>query len=84
MPGKKIKIIQQGNRFTMELIEGDKISVLVSDHDGTALNYSWWLNPTIYNLAQNLKEYGCSDLQIREAYEDLLSGHDTHLELDIL
>jgi hypothetical protein len=83
MPGKKIEIIQEGTRFTMRLIEGDRPTVIASDQDGSALDYPWWQNPTIFDLAKMLKLWNCSDTQIREAYEQLLSGHATRLELDI-
>jgi hypothetical protein len=83
MPGKKIEIIQEGNRFSMQLIEGDRRTVIASDRDGAALNYSWWLNPTIFDLAKTLKLWDCTDTQIRDTYEQLLSGRDTRLELVI-
>jgi hypothetical protein len=83
MPNKKIEIIQEGNRFTMQLIEGERRSVLASDQTGAALDYSWWLNPIIFDLAQTLRDWNCSDAQIRQAYEHLLSGRPTHLKFDL-
>ena len=84
MRERKIEIVQSGRRFTMNMIEdGKQKSLLDSDKVGAALDYPWWLNPTIFNLAEELKTWKCSEAQIRQAYQSLLSGHDTHLELDI-
>ena len=81
---RKIEIVQNGNRFTLNMIEdGKQKSLLASDNAGAALDFSWWLDPTIFKLAEELKTWRCSDAQIREAYQSLLSGRDTHLELDI-
>lgn len=81
--GKKIEMVQTGGRFTMNLVEDGVRSVLASDQDGAVVGLSWWLNPTIFDLAAKLRTWKCSDAQIRQAYESLLSGRDTHLEFDL-
>ena len=83
MRDRKLEITQTGNRFTMELVEGGRRCLLFSDKDGAAVNHQWWLNPAMLNLPGALKNWGCSDAQIRQALESLTSGQDTHLTLDL-
>jgi hypothetical protein len=83
MRDKKIAITQTGDRFTMELIEDGRRSVLANNESHADLNYRWWLNPMIFDLAEELRTWDCSDAQIRQAYVSLLSGRDTHIELDL-
>jgi hypothetical protein len=80
---RKIEIIQTGNRFTMQLIEDGRCSVLFSDENGAAVGYAWWLNPTILDLARALRALKCSEAQIRQAYESLLPRRDTRLEFGL-
>lgn len=67
----------------MELVEGNRRSVLASDKDAAVVGHRWWLNPVVYNLPEELKIWGCSDAQIRQALESLTSGKDTNLVLDV-
>jgi len=67
----------------MELIEDGRHSVLANNESQADLNYRWWLNPMIFDLVEELRTYWCSDAQIRQAFESLLSGRDTHLEFDL-
>lgn len=83
MRDRKIEIIQTGGRFTMQRVEHGKTYVLASDKDGAAVGHQWWLNPVVFNLAEEMKTWGCSDAQIRQALESLTSGKDTHLVLDV-
>ena len=84
MLGRKIQIIQRDGRFTMQLLEEGRLeSVLATDKDGAAVGHQWWLNPPVFDLAARLRELRCSDAQIRQAYESLLSGKDTDLTLDL-
>ena len=83
MEQKKIEIHQTGGRFTMELVDGDRRSVLFSDKDGALVGHQWWLNPALLNLPEELRNRGCSDAQIRQALESLSSGKDTHFTLTL-
>ena len=84
MRDRKIQIIQQNDRFTMQLLELGRVkSVLATDRDGAVVAHRWWLNPIVFDLAATLREWRCSDAQVRQAYECLLSGNDTDLTLDL-
>lgn len=80
---KAIEIKQVGDRFTMELVEGGRRSVLFSDKDGAPVGHQWWPNPALLNLPEELRNWGCTDAQIRKVIENLASGKDTNLTLDI-
>ena len=57
--------------------------VLATDRDSVPVGHRWWLDPTVFDLTQTLKEQNCSESQIRQVYESLLSGQDTHLVLEV-
>jgi hypothetical protein len=84
VPDRKLQIIQRGDTFTLKSQEeGKQELVIANDGDRGARGVRWWLMPLIFDLAGTLREQGCSDAQIRRAYESLLSGHDTDLTLDL-
>ena len=82
MKKRQIQIIQRNNTFTMNLLEDGQVKSTFETGSGN-LPLRWWLIPIIFNLTERLRDNGCSDAQIRQAYESLLSGHETHLELDL-
>ena len=83
MKDRKIQIIQRNNTFTMNLLEDGQFKSTLETDSGNQLPSQWWLNPIVFNLTERLRDAGCSDAQIRQAYDSLLSGHETHLELDL-
>ena len=80
---KQIQIIQQGGTFTMNLLEDGNFKAVLETDSGRPVGIRWWLIPVVFDLTARLRECGCSDAQIRQAYESLLSGHDTNLTLDL-
>ena len=82
MVDTKIEIIQSGGRFTLQKVEDGQTVVLLSDNDGARAGSQWWLDPAI-NITEHLKGCGCSDVQIRQVIDSLLSGKDTNLSLDV-
>lgn len=83
MAENKIRIIQTGGRFTMQHVKDGKIYILFGDEGGAVVGHQWWLNPLMLDLLKEMRTWKCSDQQIREAYQSLLSGHDTDLEFDV-
>jgi hypothetical protein len=81
MKKRTLQIIQQNNTFTMNLLEDGEFKGTLES--GNQLTFQWWLNPRVFNLEERLRDNGCSDAQIRQAYDSLLSGHETNLELDL-
>lgn len=67
----------------MQHVKDGKTGVLLTDEGGAVVGHQWWLNPLMLDLIKEMRTWRCSDRQIREAYESLLSGHDTDLESDV-
>jgi hypothetical protein len=82
MVDTKIEIVQSGGRFTMQKVEDGQTVVLLSDKDGARTGNQWWLHPAI-NITAHLRGCGCSDVQIGQVIDSLLSGKDTNLSLDV-